>query len=156
VRGVGGTVGDTDRRNRRTDSMKRLAMVVVAAVTLVGFLAGPAATDAPTEFPILDVFPDVNPCTGDPMTVTFIGTAFVHFHDSRIIVRSERTITTSDGFVGHGTDSFVDNGQVFTFRLTDIMTNASGDHFRARGLFVLDLSTETVRVERFELTCLGP
>jgi hypothetical protein len=40
-------------------------------------------------------------------------------------------------------------------RLTDILTNASGDKFRARNLFVLDLSTDTVRVERFELTCLG-
>jgi hypothetical protein len=37
------------------------------------------------------------------------------------------------------------------------MTNASsGERFRARGVFVLDLSTDTVRVERFELTCLGP
>jgi hypothetical protein len=42
------------------------------------------------------------------------------------------------------------------FRFTDIMTNPSGYRFRARGLFVLDVSTETVRVERFELTCLGP
>ena len=42
------------------------------------------------------------------------------------------------------------------FRQTDIMTNDSGDRFRARGLFVLDLSSETVRIERFELTCLGP
>ena len=134
--------------------MKRLVIGLMSVVALA--FAVPAAADAPTEFPILDVFPDVNPCTGDPMTVTFIGTAFVHSHDSRIIVRSERTITTSDGFVGHGTDSFVDNGQVLMFRQTDIMTNASGDHFRARGVFVLDLSTETVRVEGFELTCLGP
>jgi hypothetical protein len=36
------------------------------------------------------------------------------------------------------------------------MTNASGDRFRARGVFVFDISTETVRVDRFELTCLGP
>jgi hypothetical protein len=41
-------------------------------------------------------------------------------------------------------------------RITDIMTNASGDRFRARGVFVLDLSTDTARVDRFELTCLGP
>jgi hypothetical protein len=73
-----------------------------------------------------------------------------------MVVRGDRTITTSDGFVGHGTDNFVDNGQVVMFRQTDILTNASGQHFRARGLFVLDLSTETVRIERFELTCLGP
>ena len=130
----------------------RLVVALLSVVALA--FAVPAAADPPTEFPIFDVFTDVNPCTGNPMTVTFVGTAFVHFHDSRILGRSQRTITTSDGFVGHGTDSFVDNGQVFRFSQTDILTNASGDRFRARGVFVVDLSTETVRVERFELTCL--
>src|ERR671924_531511 len=113
--------------------------------------------DRPTEFPILDVFQDVNPCTGNLMTVTFVGTASVHEHDSRVVAIAHRTITTSDGFVGHGTDTFVENGQVLVFRQTDVLTNATtGDRFRARGNFVLDLSTDTVRVERFELTCLGP
>jgi hypothetical protein len=131
--------------------------VVVALLTVVAFaFAAPAAADPPTEFPILDMFPDVNPCTGNPMTVTFVGTVFVHFHDSRVVARDERTITTSDGFVGHGTANFVDNGQVLMSRITDIMTNASGDRFRARGVFVLDVSTGTVRVDRFELTCVGP
>ena len=130
---------------------------VVALLSVVALaFAAPAAADAPTEFPILDVFEDVNPCTGDPMTVTFVGTTFIHEHGSRILGRAERTITTSDGFVGHGTDSFVDNGQILVFRLTDILTNPSGDRIRARGLFVLDLSTGTARVDRGELTCLGP
>jgi hypothetical protein len=31
------------------------------------------------------VFPDVNPCTGDIMTVTIAGTSFVHVHGSRIV-----------------------------------------------------------------------
>ena len=133
----------------------RLVVALLSVVALA--FAAPAAADRPTEFPILDVFPDVNPCTGIPMTVTFVGTAFVHFHDSRIVAHAHRTITTSDGFVGRGTDSFVDNGQVIVFRLTDILTNAAtGDRFRARGVFVLDLSTDTVRVDRFALTCLGP
>ena len=135
--------------------MKRLVIGLLSVVALA--FAVPAAADRPQEFPILDVFPDVNPCTGNPMTVTFTGTFYVHDHGSREVVRGERTITTSDGFVGHGTDSFVDNGQVLMFRQTDIMTNAStGQRFRARGVFVLDLSTDTVRIERFELTCLGP
>ena len=90
------------------------------------------------------------------MTVTFVGTVSVHEHGSRVIAIAHRTITTSDGFVGHGTDSFVDNGQVLMARITDVLGNASGDRFRARGVFVLDLSTDTVRVDRFELTCLGP
>jgi hypothetical protein len=134
--------------------MRWLLGVLLSVVALA--FAVPAAADRPTEFPILDVFPDVNPCTGNPMTVTFVGTGYIHVHDSRIVVRTQRTITTSDGFIGHGTDSFVDNGQVFTARITDIMTNASGDRLRARGVFVANLSTGTVRVDRFELTCLGP
>jgi hypothetical protein len=134
--------------------MKTLFAVLLCLFALA--FAAPAAADRPTEFPILDVFSDVNPCTGTPMTVTFVGTAFVHFHGSRVVAHAHRTITTSDGFVGHGTDSFVDNGQILRASLTDIMTNASGDRFRARGVFVLDLSTDTVRVEKFALTCLGP
>lgn len=130
----------------------RLVVALVSVVALA--FAAPAAADPPTEFPILDVFPDVNPCTGDPMTVTFVGTAFVHEHGSRVVVRAARTITTSDGFVGHGTDLFVDNGQVVKLTLNDILTSASGDRFRARNLFVLDISTDTVRTESFELTCL--
>jgi hypothetical protein len=133
----------------------RLVVALLSVVALA--FAAPAAADRPTQFPIFDVFPDVNPCTGNPMTVTFVGTLSVHFHGSREVNVAHRTIMTSDGFVGHGTDTFVDNGQVIMFRLTDILTNATtGDRFRARSVFVLDLSTETVRVERGGLTCLGP
>jgi hypothetical protein len=85
-------------------------------------------------------------------------TFFAHFHDGRVHGHSERTSTTSPtGFVGHGTDSLVDNGQVIKFTQTDILTNASGDRIRARFVFVLDLSTGTVRVLQLEPpTCLGP
>jgi hypothetical protein len=133
----------------------RLVVALLSVVALA--FAAPAAADPPTAFPSEEVFPDVNPCTGDIVTVTIAVTDFVHFHDGRIVVRSERTITTSDGSVGHGTASLVGNGQVIRFGMTDILTNASGGYYiRARGLFVLDVSTWTVRVERFELTCLGP
>jgi hypothetical protein len=133
----------------------RLVVALLSVVALA--FAAPAAADRPTEFPIFDVFPDVNPCTGNAMTVTFVGTLFVHQHGSREVNIAHRTITTSDGFVGHGTDTFVDNEHVIMFRLTDVLTNATtGDRFRAQALFVLDLSTETVRVERGGLTCLGP
>jgi hypothetical protein len=134
--------------------MKRLVIGLVSVVALA--FAAPAAADRPTPFTFEDVFPDVNPCTGNIMTVTIAGTGFVHEHGSRVVGRAHRTITTSDGFVGHGTDSFVDNGKIVKFRQTDIMTNDSGDRFRARGVFVLHIPTDTVRVDRFELTCLGP
>jgi hypothetical protein len=137
------------------ESMRGLLAVLLGLFALT--FAAPAAADPPTAFPFEDTFEDVNPCTGDTMTVTIAGTTFVHFHDNRIVGHSERTITTSDGSVGHGTDSFVANGHIAMFRQTDIMTNASGGYrFRARGVFVVDLSTDTVRVDRFELVCLGP
>jgi hypothetical protein len=132
----------------------RLVVALVSVIALA--FAAPAAADRPEAFPIFDVFEDVNPCTGNVMTVTFTGTFFVHEHGSRVVVRGDRTITTSDGFAGHGTDTLVDNGQVLVFRQTDIMMSASGDKFRARGLFVLSLRADTERLERFSLTCLGP
>ena len=133
--------------------MRWLLAVVLGVVALS--VAGPAAADPPTESPISVQFQEVNPCTGKIVTFTYLGTAFFHFHDPRTIARSERTITTSDGFAGHGTDSFVQNGQVFTSRHDDVLTNATSDRFLVRSVFVLDLSTDTARVERFELTCVG-
>jgi hypothetical protein len=119
--------------------------------------AVPAAADPSTAFPFEFVFDDVNPCTGDVHTVTIAGTTFVHSHDGRIVAHSERTITTTPtGFVGHGTDSSVENGQVVVFRLADILTNAIGDRFRARFVLVQDVSTGAARVVKGELTCLGP
>jgi hypothetical protein len=140
---------------RRPIEMKRLLPVLLGLFALV--VAAPAAADPPTAIPSEDVFLDVNPCTGDIVTVTLAVTDFVHLHDGRLVVRSERTWTTSDGFAGHGTGSLVDNGQVIRAAGTDILRNASvGYVLRARSVFVLDISTGTVRVERFELTCLGP
>ena len=135
--------------------MKRFVVGLLSVVALA--LAVPAAANPPVEEPILDVFTDINPCSGEEMTVTFVGSARVHEHGERVIAIAHRTITTSDGFEGHGVDSFVDNGQVVKSTLTDIMTNdATGQRFRAHFQFVLDISTDTVRVERGELTCLGP
>jgi hypothetical protein len=132
-----------------------LAAAVTLTVVALAF-ALPAAANAPTEIPFEFVFDDVNPCTGDIHTVTIAGTTSVHNHDGRIVAYSERTITTSPtGFVGHGTDTYVLNGQVEMFRLADIATNSSGDRFRARFVILVDLSSGTVKVVTGELTCLG-
>ena len=131
----------------------RLVVALLGVVALA--FAAPAAADRPAAQTFVDVFPDTNPCTGAAMIVTITVNGFLHEHDSREVFYGERTITTSDGFAGRGTETFVLNGQIVLFRQTDIMTNASGDRFRARGVFVLDLSTDTVRVDRFELTCLS-
>ena len=131
----------------------RLVVAVLSIVALA--FAAPAAADRPAAFTFVDVFPDTNPCTGNAMTVTITVNGSLHQHGSREVFHGARTITTSDGFAGRGTETFLVNGQILLFRQTDIMTNASGDRFRAHGVFVLDLSTDTARVDRFELTCLS-
>jgi hypothetical protein len=134
--------------------MTRLLAVLVGVAALV--FAVPAAADPPTTVPFEFIFVDVNPCTGGTHTVTITGTTSVHDHNGRIVATSDRTITTSPtGFVGHGTDTNVVNGQVEMFRLTDILTNASGDRIRARFVLIVDLSTGTVRGAGGPPTCLG-
>ena len=133
--------------------MKRL-IVGLLSVTALAF-AGPAAADAPFTETWDDTFPDVNPCTGDPMMVTIAGTVRVHQHGTREVVHGQRTITTSDGFAGRGTESFVANGRVERYSFSDMMANASGDRFRASGVFVYHVATDTGRVDRFALTCLS-
>ena len=129
--------------------------VVVALLSVVALaFAAPAAADAPTDYMFRDVFPDTNPCTGTEMMVTIVATGVFHDHGSREVAHGKRTITTSDGFSGRGTESFVDNGRILKYSFSDMMTNASGVRFRANGGFVLDVATDTAKVERFSLTCL--
>jgi hypothetical protein len=136
--------------------MRKLLLVLLTLAAL-GFAAAPAAADPPTAEPFEGTFEDVNPCTGLIHTVTIAGTALIHSHDGRIVERAKRTITTTPtGFVGHGTETFVDNEQILMTRLTDILTNPAGDRIRAHFVLVVDLSTDTVRVEKGEVTCLGP
>ena len=133
-----------------------LAAVTLTVVALA--FAVPASADAPTEIPFEFVFDDVNPCSGDMHTVTIAGTTYVHDHDGRIVAHSERTITTSPtGFLGHGRDSYVLNGQVEMFRLTDILTSPSGDRIRAGHVIVFDVATGEVKAFAGDPpTCLGP
>lgn len=136
--------------------MKRWVTGSVLAASLLFVLAAPAGADPPTQMgPFEETFDDVNPCTDQVHTVTITVTFFVHSHDGRSVARGDRTLSTSSGFFGKGTSSFVDNGQIEMFRFTDILSSDSGDRIRAKGVFVADLSTGTVRVDKFELTCLG-
>jgi hypothetical protein len=137
-------------------TIKRLLAACVLASSLLLLVAAPASADPPTQIgPFEETFADMNPCTGLAQTGTLVVTFYVHAHDGRIVARADRTLSTSSGFFGTGTSSYVLNGEIEMFRFTDILSNDAGDRIRARSVFVADLSTGTVRVDSFDLTCLG-
>jgi hypothetical protein len=130
--------------------MNRLLLSVLIVVTL------PAVAAPPVEVPFFDMFDGVNPCTGELHTVTITGTTFLHMHNGRIVARTDRTIETSPtGFVGHGTDTTVANGNVTVFRLADVLSSPSGDKILAHFMLVVD-DQGNVLATNGEVACLGP
>ncbi len=129
--------------------MKALPLLAL----VVGLIAAaPAAADAPTEFPLHDVFVDVDPCTGRDHTVEIFGTQYRHSHGGNTY-HADRTIITSSGYVGHGIEVSVDHERIFV--INDVLTRADGDRARAHVVIVWDADFTTVRVERFRLECIG-
>lgn len=119
--------------------MKRVVIGVLSVVALA--FAAPASADAPFEVTVTDVFPDVNPCTGTMMTVTIVATVSVHEHGSRASLDTGRNRCRQRP-----------SAQVQADRHHDERRRRP---VQARGVFVLDLKTDTARVDNFELICLG-
>lgn len=135
--------------------MKRLLIAALLAASLVLVLVASAGAGPPVESADEVTFTDVDPCTGLEHEVTIVTTFFDHFHEGLSVGRGASSLTTSSGYVGHGTASFVQNRNVVVFRLTDLLADGSGNRIKASILFVLDLSSDTTRVDRSDLTCLG-
>jgi hypothetical protein len=144
------------RRTNARPTKSRLLAGCLLVTSLLVLGNAPAEADPPTEEgPFLDVFSDVNPCTGLVHTVTISATFSVHDHEGTEVVTGHSVLSTSSGFSGEGTSSFTSNSQVERARFIDMLTNDAGDRIQAKGVFVVDLSTDTARVERFDLTCVG-
>jgi len=135
--------------------MRRLLMSALLATSLGLAAVAPAAAGPAFEVSLTETFLDVDPCTGIEHEVTRAITFHVHEHGDRAVARGDSTYSTTLGYSGRGTSSFVLNGKVEMFRFSDMLTDDSGNRIRAKGVVVLDLATDTVRVDRFGLTCVG-
>jgi hypothetical protein len=130
----------------------RFALPTLAALLAFAAFPAVAAGEPPTSFPFQETFAGVNPCTGLDETVTVTGTFYVYERGVHgLSHRLDRTITTSSGFSGHGTEISVDHDSVFVIR--DVLGNDAGQHVLAHLLFVQD-AQGTVRVEQFEAICV--
>ena len=128
----------------------------LALCFMLSLVPVPAVPAPPVEMQFLFVFDDINPCTGLVHTVTISGTALVQSRDDHFVSVAARTITTSPtGFVGHGTETIVENHNIFHLRLLDVLTNAAGDRIRAKIVLIFDVESGTVRLEKGAVLCIG-
>jgi hypothetical protein len=135
--------------------MRQVLIAPLLGAALVVSGAGPAAADRPFEEQVIEQFVDIDPCTGLEHEVTINVTFSVHLHDDRTVASGVHELSTTLGYAGRGNSSYVWNGNVEVFRVTDLLTNDSGDTIRARVVFVGDLKNETVRLDKFALECVG-
>jgi len=130
------------------------ASVLLALAAAALAFSAPALADRPTEVPVLDVFTDINPCTGLEHTITVSGTIFRHFHGDQENHHFAQMITTSSGFVGRGTEVGILHERIFVVNV--MLTNdATGERIRGQLVGIHDASGD-VRIFKGALECLGP
>lgn len=152
------TEGHYQMSTTRKTKFTRLVAGAALVAGVVGGIGSPASADKPVEFSESGTFPDINPCTGEPMMVTFNVNVRVHEHGERFVVRSSATGTTDDGYVmDHGGGTQVFNGNNFRSVFTDNWYHEDGSRFQARGVVVVsgEEPPGEVLVDKFTLRCLG-
>lgn len=105
--------------------------------------AAAATPPARMEVPVFDEISDVNPCTGETVTITYTGTGQVHGGGDNVILQSRGNVATSDGYTGtfNWTFVFIED-HVVHFRSHDAeVSNESGQ----RVLFAVGLDHTTWR-----------
>jgi hypothetical protein len=114
---------------------------------------GMLAAGAPVEETASGIFDDVNPCTGLIHTVVVTGTRWLHQDNGRVIVRIKTSVTTSSGFVGHGTDTAVLNENIDKLSVNEIWRHESGDRIRAHLILIIDPVTGLGITSSRSFTC---
>jgi hypothetical protein len=114
-------------------------LVVLTVILLGGSMHVAAAK--PIEVPLFEELDDINPCTGETITLTFAGTAFIREFDDHFLLVARGTVVTSDGFSGSFNRQLVFHGdRVATLRFHDMeITDETGQ----RIIFGVGLVHET-------------
>ena len=59
--------------------MRRIMILLAVAALAISAVAAPAAADRPTDYVVEATMPDVDPCTGEDMTVYAVFTGRSHY-----------------------------------------------------------------------------
>ena len=135
--------------------MKKTTRVAWLTVVLLMGLTGVGAAQSPVRVPFNFSFMMDDPCSGVPMNVTVQGVSFIRDINGRVVNTDHRLVSTDTGYVGHGSDQLVVNGQLNIFRGLDVLTNdATGHQVVIDAVFLLDLSTGVVKLQKVNFSCV--
>jgi hypothetical protein len=135
-----------------TFHIRRVVLGLSLAANLFA-VAGHVAAAGPVAVPLSESFVDLNPCTGEPHTITVTGTLYILDRGNGFDYRIDRVVTTSSGFSGGGNEVGIHDR---IFKVEDILANAEGDIILANARVISD-PAGTVHVDTVELTCVsGP
>ncbi len=134
--------------------MKVLKMAFAVACLLMLSVA-PAAADKPRVLVEEQTFSDMNPCSGEWHTLSFVQTVNVHEHKNKAIVHVVTDVTSDDGFVGRGVESFHEEDEGFRSNINFMMSNAeTGEKFFVKGKLVVDYDQEEPLMDTFRMRCI--
>lgn len=110
----------------------------------------PAASNAAVVESFTESFDDINVCTGNIVTYTFVGTSRIEQHGDLRVVIGSGTVTTSDGFSGSYNRTFMYKGDdIRTLRYHDIEVSNDGGQRQifSMGMYHRTLVDGTTRVD---------
>ena len=133
--------------------LKRLLAMTGCMIMLSGVFVVQAGAAPPERFTETNTFTDVNPCTGQEHQVTVTTAVTIHENNRNFVVTGRTTVSTSDGYVGRGGDSFVENAGGARGNLNVQVRGPDGERFRVRGNFAFNANQDELKFDRFSLTC---
>jgi hypothetical protein len=127
-------------------------------VALLAVVVAPIAAAPPPEFPIFEQEQDINPCTGELITLTFEGVIRVQEVGDHLVLHSSGTVTTDDGgFGAFQSQEIIHDEHVATFRSHDMELYADGQRvvFGFIGHITVVNGELTADVSSGSLRCVG-
>jgi hypothetical protein len=125
----------------------------VAAVT-----AAPASADPPTEFTVgFTLYGEPDPCApGETHDVTFTFQAQEQSNLKTTVWVVDSYAESTRGYVGNGTETQVTNQNWIIDHVNwQLVHPETGDRFKVKGDFRIDVSSGEVVHEHFAMTCEG-
>jgi len=175
-RALGFTVKARGENNMLRFSVVSCGLAVLVVMLTIGLAQLTVGTASAGNAPIKvgpgdlppDVFPSINPCTGEEQIVTVTpGKGTIHEfetpsgHNHFVLSLQQGVISTSDGFSGRSTfhlaeHTNADNG-TFTNVINQQISNGDGMRFIVHLVvqFTFANGVPVVEIENFSATCVG-